>query len=170
VASLTVEHRRQRVVELREQGMSFREIGRTLGVSHELARKDAQAAGLTTLTPVPAGLQTRGQAFWAHATSTFGFDQHEQEVLQQVCRLLDRADSLQAVILADGVMTEDRFGQAKPHPAVGEERQVSLALGRLLSQLEIPGEDEEATLPSPWTRRAQKAARTRWAGHEKRSG
>jgi DNA-binding transcriptional MerR regulator len=162
MATMRPEARRQRVRELREQGMSFREIGRQLGISHELARRDARDAGLTALTPAPGGLGGRGQAFWDHAVATFELDQHEQELLQQVCRLLDRADALQAEVAAHGVVLVSARGDRRPHPAISEERQVSLAIGRLLGQLEIPSEDETSTMATPTQARARKAARSRW--------
>lgn len=170
MATRSREERRRRVVELREQGVSFREIGRTLGISHELARRDTREAGLTALTVAPNGFAARGGAFWAHATETFELDRHEQELLVQVCRLLDRADALQAVIVAEGPMVTTARGETRAHPAVVEERQVSLALGRLLAQLEIPASGDEPGLRSPRSARAAKAARVRWDLHDARRG
>jgi hypothetical protein len=164
---MTTEARRERVRALREQGLSYREIGRQLGISHEMARRDARDSGLTALTPVPDGLASRGQAFWDHATSAFELDRHEQELLTQVCRLLDRADALRVDIEQYGVVLVSSRGDRRPNPAVAEERQVSLAVGRLLGQLEIPAEDD-SVLPTPAQARARKAARSRWdrrAGH-----
>ena len=132
MATVSPEARRRRVRELREQGMSFREIGRRLGISHELARQDARAAGLTALTAVPGGLGRRGLAFWDHAVAAFELDQHEQELLQQVCRLLDRADALREEVAEHGAVLVTARGDRRPHPAIAEERQVSLAIGRLL--------------------------------------
>jgi hypothetical protein len=156
VAVLSAQERRRRVVELREQGITYREIGRVLGVSHEQARRDARAAGVTTVTAVPDGLGPRGHAFWSDALDAFELDRHEEELLTQVCRLLDRLDALRAAVDDDGVMLDMRV-----HPAVSAERQLSVALGRLLAQLEIPSE-AETSLRSPTSVRASRAARTRW--------
>jgi hypothetical protein len=166
MAQMTVETRREQVKDLRQQGLSFREIGRQLGISHELARRDARAvAGLTGLTAVPSGLGLRGQAFWDYAAATFEFDRHEQELLTQVCRLLDRADALCADIADHGVVLVTSQGNRKPNPALAEERQVSLTLGRLLAQLELPADDGSAGMVSPTTARARRAAQTRWRAH-----
>lgn len=168
--SLTPEGRRKRVAELREQGVSFREIGRRLSISHELARKDARGAGLTALTPVPGGLGARGQAFWDHTVGAFELDQHEQEVLTQVCRLLDVCDLLQAKVDEDGVTTTSPSGVVKTHPALVELRQSSLAVSRMLSQLEVPSEDEQggaSGVATGWSQRASRAAHARWSRRER---
>jgi hypothetical protein len=170
MAMLRPEVRRQRVAELRRDGLSYRAIGRELGISHELARKDARAAGLTPLTSVPGGLAARGLSFWQHATTAFEMDRHEQELLMQVCRLLDRADALQAEVDALGPMVETSRGDRRPNPAIAEERQCSLALGRLLALLEIPAEDERSSPRSGWSRRAQGAAQVRWGVSDSGSG
>jgi len=168
MAGLKAEARRERVKSLREQGLSFREIGRQLGISHEMARRDARDSGLTVLTRVPDGLGERGAAFWAHAVEVFEADRHEQELLVQVCRLLDRADELQSEITGHGVVLTTSRGDRRPNPAVAEERQLSLALGRLLAQLEIPAEDESLAIRSPASARASSAARSRWSTHTPR--
>jgi hypothetical protein len=38
-------------VRLRQEGMSYRQIGERLGVSHEAARQDVGRAGVNDLTP-----------------------------------------------------------------------------------------------------------------------
>jgi DNA-binding transcriptional MerR regulator len=161
---MTPDERREQVKTLRDQGFSFREIGRQLGISHEQARQDCQAAGLTVLTVRPTGLGKRGKAFWEHATSVLIWDQHETELLTQVCRLLDRADALQAAIAEHGVLVPASRGGLRPNPAIAEERQLSLALGRLLAQLEIPSTDshQDPSLSTPAQGRARRAAKARW--------
>ncbi|GAB2820608.1 hypothetical protein GCM10022221_18170 [Actinocorallia aurea] len=110
-----------------------------------------------------APMGERGQAFWDHATGTFDLDRHELELLTQVCRMMDRADALQAEILETGPMVVTSRGDRRPNPAIGEERQISLAVGRLLSQLDIPAEDDSTSLASPAKVRARRAAERRWA-------
>src|SRR4051794_10802227 len=117
MAVLRTEERRRRVVELREQGITYREIGRLLGVSHEQARRDARDAGVAAVTPAaPDALGARGSAFWVHALDAFDLDRHEQELLVQVCRLLDRLDALRAAVEADGTVVTTARG-VRVHPA-----------------------------------------------------
>lgn len=107
-------------------------------------------------------LGARGRSFYLDVTTEFEMDRAERELLAQVCRLLDRLDELRAAIAADGLMVESSRG-ASVNPAVGEERQCSLALGRLLAQLQVPAAGESTAIASPTTVRARTAARARWA-------
>lgn len=83
------------------------------------------------MTVPPSELGSRGSAFWDHSVAAFERDRHEQELLTQVCRLLDRADALKAEVDEHGMMVESRWGR-RPNPAIAEERQCSLALGDLV--------------------------------------
>ena len=94
-----------------------------------------------TLTSVPEGLGGRGQSFYDLARSTWELDRPETELLNQICRLLDRADELRTEIARRGILVTTSQGNVKTNPACGEERQVSLTLGRLLAQLALPDED-----------------------------
>src|SRR5262245_23003810 len=96
--------RRARAVELRQQGVMYREVGRVLGISHEQARRYARDAGVTAVTSVPDDIGPRGSAFWADAVAVCAFDRHELELLTQACRLLDRAAESRAIVARDGVM------------------------------------------------------------------
>jgi transposase len=158
--------RRQRVAELRKQGLSFRTIGQQLGVSYETIRRDARA-GLSSVTPLPAQPRSRGEAFRAHVLEVFELDEADHQVLEQITRLLDRLGALRAAIEADGVMITTKRGELAEHPALAAERSTSLAAARLLGVLSLPNEDGEA-LPTPAQVQARKAARTRWANHNRR--
>jgi hypothetical protein len=98
---------------------------------------------------------------------TYDLTDSELSLLVEVCRLLDECEALRQALADDGVTVPGSNGQPRVHPAVGELRQHRLALGRLLSQLALPDEDE-ATLPTPLQARGRAAAGKRWAGHVKR--
>ncbi|MDP9428665.1 MAG: terminase [Actinomycetota bacterium] len=91
----------------------------------------------------------------------------ELSLLLEVCRLMDECEALRQAVDDDGTTVPGSNGQPRVHPAVGELRQHRLALGRLLSQLALPDEDE-GTLPTPVQARGRQAASKRWAGHVKR--
>lgn len=89
-------------------------------------------------------------------------DPHEAAVLVEGCRVADRLAQLRAVL--DGAdLTE-----AASVRLLAEERQQRLALSTLLiTRLGLPtGLVGEPVTPR--SRRAQQAAQSRWAGHEKR--
>jgi Phage terminase, small subunit len=89
---------------------------------------------------IPAGLGPRGAAFWADITGAFELDRAQKGLITRVCRMLDRADQLRREIDRHGLMITDSRGTRKPAWAVLEERQITLAIGRLLGQLELPDE------------------------------
>lgn len=120
-----------------------------------------------TSPKVPPGLAARGRAFWRRTVASYVLSETEVELLGEVCRLLDECDALRSVVAADGVTVAGSAGQPRVHPALGELRQHRLAVGRLLAQLALPG-DEEGTLDSPARARARRAAAARWSGHIRR--
>ncbi len=114
-----------------------------------------------------SGLAARGRAFWGHAVDTYELSETELSLLLECCRLMDECEALRQAIAADGMTVAGSTGQPRVHPAVGELRQHRLALGRLLSQLALPDEDDER-LATPLQARGRGAASKRWAGHVKR--
>jgi hypothetical protein len=139
--------------------------GRCLGARGVPALRLA-AKGVTMSDP-PRGLQSRGLAFWTTADATYELTDSERELLLEVCRLMDECESLRQAVEQDGTTVAGSNGQPRVHPAVGELRQHRLALGRLLSQLALPDEDE-GSLATPLQARGRAAASRRWAGHVKR--
>ena len=115
----------------------------------------------------PADLADRGGRFWDRAVETYELTDTELSLLVEVCRLLDECEALRGAIDEQGTTVLGSSGQTRVHPALGELRQHRLALGRLLSQLALPDEDDEA-LPTPLQARGRQAASKRWAGHVKR--
>ena len=88
----------------------------------------------------------------------------ERELLIEVCRLMDECEALRQAVTDEGTTVPGSNGQPRVHPAIGELRQHRLALGRLLSQLALPDEDDHA-LPTPLQARGRAAAAKRWARH-----
>jgi hypothetical protein len=72
---------------------------------------------------------------------------------------LDTADAIHARLPADGLVGAN----GKPNRLLVDERQVALALGRLLAQLQIPADDGGEGALSPRTARARRAAQSRWS-------
>lgn len=109
----------------------------------------------------PAGLAPRGRSFWDRTVEDNEPSDTELELLAEVCRSLDLADALRAVVADQGVTALGSTGQIVVHPAVTELRQLRLSIGRLVAQLAIP-DDEDETVDSPATVRARGAAKARW--------
>jgi len=109
----------------------------------------------------PPDLQARGRAFWHGVDAGWVLSLDERELLIEACRTVDACESLQAVITRDGVLSSGSAGQVRVHPAVGELRSSRLALARLIAALGLP-DPAGASVPSPTTVRARRAARARW--------
>src|SRR4051794_41724388 len=80
---------------------------------------------------------------------------------------MDECEALREAVAADGTTVQGSTGQTRVHPAIGELRQHRLALGKLLSQLALPDEEDNA-LPTPLQARGRAAAGKRGGQHERR--
>jgi hypothetical protein len=115
----------------------------------------------TRRPPAPKGLGERGRRFWRTVQGTYELEPDERELLVEVCRTLDQAEGLQALLERDGLTVEGSTGQTRVHPTVGELRALRALLGKLLAQLELP-DPQGGALAAPLQARGRKAARSRW--------
>jgi phage terminase small subunit len=111
----------------------------------------------------PTRLGSTGRALWSSVAKGlpegWELDEREVAILTLAARQSDDLTRLEA-IKQDGAMVKGSTGQPVVNPAITEARQARLAIGRLLGQLALPDEDEQArTEPG---QRGQKAARARW--------
>jgi hypothetical protein len=95
-------------------------------------------------------------------------DERELALLTLAARQADDLEKLEGAIEESGPMTTGSAGQPVVSPALVEARQARLAIGRLLGQLALPGEDRGSVTES--SRRGQRAARTRWNDERRRRG
>ncbi|MEX2141610.1 MAG: P27 family phage terminase small subunit [Pirellulales bacterium] len=108
-----------------------------------------------TINTPPEHLAAAGSRFWAAVVSEYDLEPHAAEVLRAACEQLDRASAARAIIDAEGLTTVDRFGQVKPHPAVGIEKEAHLAFMRLRRELNVdtPPAESRGTRPAYYTAR-----------------
>ena len=85
----------------------------------------------------PAGLQKSGRALWRAVLGEYELDEHERTILREACRTADSLDALQALLDAEGLMSESSQG-TRVHPALVEVRQQRVTFARLLTALRIP--------------------------------
>ena len=78
---------------------------------------------------------------------------------------IGRRAALERAVKRDGTMVRGASGQRRLNGAVPEIRQGRIALARLLGEVDLAGEQAPQTAG---TRRARKAAETRWAAHHAR--
>ena len=90
-----------------------------------------------TKPTAPKGLTRRSAALWRAIVGGYVLSAGELEVLRQACASLDRADEA-AVVLADqGLLTVDRYGATRAHPAVDVELRHRMLFARLIAQLGV---------------------------------
>jgi Phage terminase, small subunit len=123
----------------------------------------------TRVPTAPSDLAARGRGrrFWKRIVGEWECSPAELELLSEVCRSLDELDALRRAVVKDGATVAGSRGQRRNHPALAELRQGRAELRRLLDALGTPqplaaaaGGDGVVSLTS---RRAQRAARARWA-------
>ena len=123
----------------------------------------------TPPTP-PEGLAAAGRRLWvsilADLPSEMELEARELVVLEAACRQADAVAVLERAVKRDGVMVKGASGQRRLNGAVSEVRQGRIALARLLGDLDLPAEQAPQTASS---KRARRAAQTRWAEHARRA-
>jgi Phage terminase, small subunit len=89
----------------------------------------------------------------------------ELELLAEACRTLDELQALRRAVAREGATVKGSQGQRRAHPALTELRLGRGELRRLLDALGLEaaaGAAEGEEVVSLTSRRAQRAARTRW--------
>lgn len=119
----------------------------------------------------PSGLGRRGRRFWRESVDKYEFNGAEVHLLTEACRTLDRIDALDRLIAEEGQMVRGSMGQPVMHPAIAESRQQRIVLGRLLKQLDLPDDADDAPASrSPDSEKASYAAQVRWSQPRRRHG
>src|SRR5690349_1051000 len=89
------------------------------------------------LTP-PETLSAEALNMWKQIQSEYQIiDQGGLIILTAACESFDRMREARALVEAEGMTIEDRFGQKKPHPAVVIERDARAAMLAALKQLNL---------------------------------
>jgi phage terminase small subunit len=99
-----------------------------------------------------------GKEFLREIEVAFAVDQASPSarlVLDQLVRLLDELERIEAAVAERGVMVTGARGQIAVNPALAAARQHRVAIANLASKLGLSDE-------TPGSRQARKAARARW--------
>ena len=96
----------------------------------------------------PDHLTERGAGLWRSIVDAYDLGDHQLELLRRACEASDRTDEAAAVVAAEGLTVNDRYGFPRPHPATTIERDSRIALARLLRELALePGAPEDHARP-----------------------
>ncbi|KOG58427.1 hypothetical protein ADK77_44145 [Streptomyces antibioticus] len=118
---------------------------------------------------VPAGLGEAGAGLWRQVVGEFDLAPDELALLLEACRTVDELEAMQSALAEGPLLVKGSTGQLRPSGLLAEVRAHRLALVKLLEQLALPDEGEEAG-KSPAQLRASKAAEVRWSLERQRRG
>lgn len=114
------------------------------------------------LPKTPKGLSSEAGALWRAVVSEFELDPHHLRLLEAACVCWDRIREARKLIDKDGVVTKDRFGQLRQHPATQVELSNKRMLAKLLRELQLDIEPADQGYSRP--PRLAKGGRDRRAG------
>jgi P27 family predicted phage terminase small subunit len=98
----------------------------------------------TTKPKPPVHLSPEGKRLWQQLFADYALDDAAGLLLlQSACEAFDRLQEARKVLAKDGAVMTDRWGQKKPHPAAGIERDARNQLHSALRLLKLePGAEE----------------------------
>lgn len=88
------------------------------------------------------------------------WDGREAKLIETAAHLADRLAEVKARLDLDGVMLTSTTGAVRAHPLLGEQRQLSVAVAKVLEAVRLP--DEPAAGRSGDSLRKSRAAHSRW--------
>lgn len=95
----------------------------------------------------PAHLSASSKTWWQSIMADFELEAWHVRLLTAAAEAWDRCQEARAIVTVEGLTTKDRYGTAKPHPAVAIERDARLAFARLVRELNL-----DAAPPDPGVR------------------
>lgn len=85
----------------------------------------------------PRGIGPAGRGLWRAVLRKFELEDHELLLLREAAVVVDRIAALDALVVKDGMLLDGRA-----HPALVESRLQRVTLGRLLSILRLPDQED----------------------------
>jgi len=96
---------------------------------------------------LPSHLKAPGRRLWQSALTEYEIDAAGLELLRLAAEALDRADEARRAVAQSAPYIPDRFGNIRPHPGLGVERDSRLAAARLIRQLGLLDGVDHAPMP-----------------------
>jgi P27 family predicted phage terminase small subunit len=100
---------------------------------------------MTTTPKPPSHLSPASRAFWTETASTYDLEPHDLRTLTVALEAHDRMTQARELLAVDGIVTVDRYGNPRAHPAVAIERDSRIAFLRAMRELGL--DDEPTPLP-----------------------
>jgi P27 family predicted phage terminase small subunit len=93
--------------------------------------------GQVSVPRAPKGLTGEARSWWRKICSGWQLDDAGFLILQSGLECLMRVREAQAILLKEGIVVTDRFGQLKAHPATVVERDCKAGLLKALRALNL---------------------------------
>ena len=82
-------------------------------------------------------LRLATKRWYSRTCNEYALDEHHRRTLLMAATMWDRACEAREAIARDGACVPDRFGQLKPHPSVGIEKEATLTFLKCLRELAL---------------------------------
>ena len=92
----------------------------------------------------PAHLSADARRWVDGILSEYDLESHHFKILVKAAEAHDRGEEARRILKTDGIITTDRFGTKKAHPAVAIERDARVAFMRAVRELGLDAEHAEA--------------------------
>lgn len=110
----------------------------------------------------PRGLGAPGRRLWREVTGGWSLRPDELAVLAAACRCVDTLARLDEAVESGPLLERGSKGQPRVAPAVVEARMQRVALGQLLSRLDLPDLHPQPVEDAATSAKARTAAAARW--------
>ncbi len=85
----------------------------------------------------PKHLEPDTAAWWSSVMVEYDLEPHHVRLLTLAAEAFDAAQEAREVLVTEGKVYVDRFGQPKPRPEVSIQRDSAIAFARLLRELDL---------------------------------
>jgi len=127
-------------------------------------QKERRLAAVPSLGPVgdgatpDGGFSPAGKRLWDSVLDEYELSEHELAVLRQACRQADRLEAIERALEGAPLTVRNVRGDLTSHPLLGESRQASALLARLIAALGLPSgvQDDAPAAPQRSSRRTHR--------------
>ncbi|HUW09670.1 MAG TPA: P27 family phage terminase small subunit [Anaerolineae bacterium] len=109
----------------------------------EVPEEEGKKRRAETTPRAPGHLTRTTRSWWRQVMSEYELESHHIKLLTLACEAWDRTQQARKILLKEGLVQIDRFGQKKAHPCVTIEKDSRLAFAKILREmaldLEPPG-------------------------------
>ena len=101
----------------------------------------------------PSHLAAPTKRWFMQICETYELESHHLRLLTLACEAWDRGQQARKRIAEDGAVVPNRWGELRPHPSVGIERDAQTMFARLVRELNLDSAPDESRPPRISARR-----------------